>query len=257
MISFWLVVEEKEGPVIGGPSYAQTEADVYGNWPMVLPSSSSSDWEYGETSTTAARRREAEVVRDDWEDDDDEPEPEVPSEGVNKKIWEEADRKVPAPMPLVSSSSRSGAAPPPAAFQPTMKILKRPQPNSNPNSSPGTPSPMGGMSASASTESFQEREARYQAARNRIFGEGASSPNSNASSTTSLPTSSISREDRLRASSTKSPPATVVTRNPRGPENLSGESSGSNRGFEGRRTRLQPPHNTNSTAAIEDSRDVH
>ncbi|KAK7040718.1 hypothetical protein VNI00_009624 [Paramarasmius palmivorus] len=102
------------------------------------------------------------VVRDDWEDDEDDDE--LPDEETNKKIWADADSKVPAPMPVVNvSSSRSVASPPPAAaFQPALKILKRPTPNQT-NVDSRTPSP-------ASAESLKDREARYQAARNRIFG---------------------------------------------------------------------------------------
>ncbi|THV02183.1 hypothetical protein K435DRAFT_852999 [Dendrothele bispora CBS 962.96] len=221
---------------------------------MSAPSSSSSDWEFDRATSTVARRKEVETVRDDWEDDDDEPE--VASEEVNRKIWEEADRKAPAPMPLVSSAS---TAPPPGAFQPTMKILKRPQTNSNPSSAPGTPSPVGGLSASVSTESLQEREARYQAARNRIFGENPGSDQSNTSSTISLPlSSSTSREERFRASSNKSPPATTVTRNPRGPENSHGigeKGVTSSRGFEGRRAKPQTPQSKDSTSTTVDSED--
>ncbi|KAF5348078.1 hypothetical protein D9758_010045 [Tetrapyrgos nigripes] len=207
---------------------------------MALPSSSGSDWDG--VQTPEMRRRPVVAVRDDWEDEDEEQD--VPNGEVNRKIWEEADRKASEPMPILvaSSSSRPVAAPPAAAFQPVLKILKRPQ--SNPNSPPPT------ISASTSAESFQEREARYQAARNRIFGESASpSPDSASSSTTSLPlASSISREDRSKASA-NSPPATSVSRNPRGPESEGGRNSP--RGFQGRRSKQ--PQTQSSCAEVEDT----
>ncbi|KAG6887475.1 hypothetical protein C0992_012103, partial [Termitomyces sp. T32_za158] len=68
-----------------------------------------------------------------------------------------------------ATSSSHVAPPPPAAFQPTMRILKRP--GSDGSSKSATPPP-------SSAESLKEREARYQAARERIFGpdSGASTP---------------------------------------------------------------------------------
>lgn len=71
--------------------------------------------------------------------------------------------KVAAPMPtLVTSRTGSVIPPPAAAFQPALRILKRPQSSSPSQSNPATPPPPG--------ESIQEREARYAAARERIFG---------------------------------------------------------------------------------------
>uniref|UniRef100_A0A0W0FV14 SUZ RNA-binding domain-containing n=1 Tax=Moniliophthora roreri TaxID=221103 RepID=A0A0W0FV14_MONRR len=120
------------------------------------------------------------VVPDDWEDDDDEEEEEEepPSEETNKKIWEDANSKVPAPMPVlnISSSSSVTSAPPPAVFQPMLKILKRPTSNQT-NIDSRTPSP-------ASAESLRDREARYQAARNRIFGNESASSSTETATTT-------------------------------------------------------------------------
>lgn len=68
------------------------------------------------------------------------------------------------PELVISSSTASTVAPPPVtAFQTPMRILKRPSasPNSNANSS---------ASQGASGQTLAEREARYQAARERIFG---------------------------------------------------------------------------------------
>jgi len=69
------------------------------------------------------------------------------------------------PMPtLLSSRTGSVIFPPPAVFQPTMHILKRPASSS--------PSPGNRMASSSSSsgETIQDREARYAAARERIFG---------------------------------------------------------------------------------------
>ncbi|KAG7442873.1 uncharacterized protein BT62DRAFT_935601 [Guyanagaster necrorhizus] len=85
-------------------------------------------------------------------------------------------------MPTVVSSSTP--TPPAAAFQPVMRILKRPTNSTNSS-----------VSSVPSTESFSEREARYQAARERIFGNGE--PLSSSSSS-------------------------AVVRNPRGPEEEKG-----------------------------------
>jgi len=67
------------------------------------------------------------------------------------------------PMPtLLSSRTGSAIFPPPAVFQPTMHILKRPASSS--------PSPGNQMASSSSGDTIQDREARYAAARERIFG---------------------------------------------------------------------------------------
>ncbi|KAJ3719149.1 hypothetical protein DFJ43DRAFT_1227180 [Lentinula guzmanii] len=99
-----------------------------------------------------------EVVRDDWEDDDDE---EEPQEEKNKKIWHKANHEAAAPMPTFIVSSSNVAPPPVAAFQPAFKILKRPVNSSETSSFP---------QSYTSKESLEDREARYQVARNRIFG---------------------------------------------------------------------------------------
>jgi hypothetical protein len=64
---------------------------------------------------------------------------------------------------LLASRSGSVIPPPAAAFQPAMRILKRPQ-SSSPSQSSAT------FSAPPPAETLQEREARYAAARERIFG---------------------------------------------------------------------------------------
>jgi len=158
---------------------------------------------YLQTSQRHAPKKSNAAVRDDWEDDDEEEE--LPSDERNRQIWEEAyvskylnraivltlfvlrNTKVPAPMPVFSPSSSSVVPPPPpAAFQPALKILKRPT-NTTMQAGNRTPSP-------ASSESLKDREARYQEARNRIFGD-------------------VSSGD----SETKRPTPAGVARNPYGP----------------------------------------
>ena len=93
-----------------------------------------------------------------------------------------------APMPELivapASTSQTFPPPPPAAFQPTLRILKRPSPNTSarvnhvgPSSvlsfsgpTPGSGSGSGGTSP-APRGTLAEREAQYQEARSRIFGE--------------------------------------------------------------------------------------
>jgi hypothetical protein len=111
--------------------------------------------------------------------------------------------KVPAPMPtIVSASSAGHALPPPAAFQPALRILKRPSPSS---STPGSSS----NSSTPDPSNLKEREAQYQAARERIFG---------ADSPANPPAMGANTQ----------PPAARIVREPRGP----GESKGSEPGQE-------------------------
>lgn len=84
-----------------------------------------------------------------------------------------------------ASTSQSLPPPPPAAFQPTLRILKRPSPNtSTSNVGVGSPTPVtspspgptsGSGAGSGGTSpvprgTLAEREAQYQEARSRIFG---------------------------------------------------------------------------------------
>ncbi|KAJ8082140.1 hypothetical protein PM082_007987 [Marasmius tenuissimus] len=177
---------------------------------------SASDWGQPESSTSQrhAPKKSNTVIRDDWEDDDDEEE--SPSDERNKEIWEEANTKVPAPMPVLSPSSSSHSAmspPPPAAFQPALKILKRPA-NATTPAGNRTPSP-------ALSESLKEREARYQEARNRIFNEG----------------------DSETKRSTPTPTPTGIARNPHGPTATASSDTHTNEGQAGfgkRRTQAPP-----------------
>ncbi|KAG9313730.1 hypothetical protein JVU11DRAFT_6083 [Chiua virens] len=102
------------------------------------------------------------------------------------QIWEEANKRTPMPELIVAraSTSHSFPPPPPAALQPTLRILKRPSLNAA-GGVPGSSSPPVSSSSSGMTltpggsgtvsptprGTLAEREAQYQEARNRIFGE--------------------------------------------------------------------------------------
>jgi len=62
-----------------------------------------------------------------------------------------------------SSTGTSVVSPPPAAYQATMRILKRPSPSQSASNSTTSLS-------SQTRNTLAEREAQYQEARNRIFG---------------------------------------------------------------------------------------
>ncbi|KAH8998041.1 hypothetical protein EDB92DRAFT_1941676 [Lactarius akahatsu] len=99
------------------------------------------------------------AVPDDWDDD-----PSSSDGEDSQKIWDDANKAGPMPE-LVLASSRTGSTPnvvPPAsAFQSPVRILKR---------SLQKPTNVS-QSASATTETFAERSARYNAARERIFAD--------------------------------------------------------------------------------------
>jgi hypothetical protein len=120
------------------------------------------------------------------------------------------------PTIVTTSASSVNPLPPPAAFQPTLRILKRPSPSSSTPSTPGLPS--GTSTLDASGGNLKEREARYQAARERIFG-GAEQAGASASSHAS--------------NGNGSQPAAHVVREPRGPGE--GQDHGPDRGFAHRR----------------------
>ena len=71
------------------------------------------------------------------------------------------------PELVVSGGTGTALPPPPAAFQPTLKILKRP------TTGPVQPSTIAPSSTDVQN-SYAEREAKYQAARQRIFNDTAS-----------------------------------------------------------------------------------
>jgi len=175
----------------------------------------------------------AQAVPDDWDDDDDE-------EEDPQKLWETANSKAPMPQLIIGSSSTTTVVPPPpAAFQPTLRILKRP------SASPGSSTP----NTSAATEaqrSYADREAQYQAARERIFREGTKSPPGSDAGAKSPP---------LSGDSGSSTPVRII-RNPKGPGTPpSGDASsvapgdgGAAIGFGSRRNAKTRSPRTNSTS---------
>ena len=144
-----------------------------------------------------------------------------------------------APMPqLVMAGSGTGSvgatSPPPAAFQPALRILKRPTASPSSSSSASSVPTLGSGSSSSSSGTYAEREARYQAARDRIFGD--SSPSPGASNDQSQP--------KTQASAPKlNPPQVRIAREPKGPPAVDADATspdgrgrgGDSRGFGSRR----------------------
>ena len=128
--------------------------------------------------------------------------------------------KSPMPQLVISRSSTSATVvppPPPTIIQAPMRILKRPTPTTTlSNNSSASPSPV--------PQTMAEREAKYQEARERIFG----SPK-------------LSDQD---GQTTKIPPPghlPNVIRNPAGPDTgVSGHDSNTSQGFGVNRGRRPP-----------------
>lgn len=140
-----------------------------------------------------------------------------------------------APMPQfvmggLSTGGASVTSPPPAAFQPALRILKRPTASPSSFSSTSSLPTPGSGSSSTSSSTYAEREARYQAARDRIFGDNSPSP-----STPNEP----NQPSTQSSSSKPSPPLVRIVREPKGPpaaepEAMSSDGrsqSGDSRGF--------------------------
>ncbi|KAH6910690.1 hypothetical protein BKA70DRAFT_1271237 [Coprinopsis sp. MPI-PUGE-AT-0042] len=183
--------------------------------------SSMSGWDKPGAPTTTSRVVSP-TIKDDWEDDESSgSEDEPPSVEKNQQIWQDANTKPQYTMPSVvvarttSTPSSSITLPPQAAFQqgPAIKILKRPTSNS--------PSPAP-SNQGANTESLKEREARYQAARDRIFGGGSSGEGD---------------EGSRPASVNAAKPQAKIAREPLGPPGIqsSAASATQSRGFANRR----------------------
>ncbi|KAG2159232.1 uncharacterized protein EDB93DRAFT_273972 [Suillus bovinus] len=134
--------------MIDTSSQGSTSADVWGQ-----PSDYS-----GLGPATKSQRKPKQIVPDDWDNDEEE-------EEDNVKVWEDANKKAPMPELIISPSSTGTCVvpPPPAAFQPTMRILKRPSPSQSASNSTTSLS-------SQTRNTLAEREAQYQEARDRIFG---------------------------------------------------------------------------------------
>jgi len=148
-------------------------------------------------------------IPDAWDDEEEEED--------SEKIWESANSKAPMPELLISRSSTgppSIVSPPTAAIQAPLRILKRPSSNSNSSS---TVSSM--TSASALAKNLAEREASYQAARERIFGEvELKKPSTPPTPSQTLPSA-----------------ASTVIRNPRGPDDATQQEKP--KGFSSKRGR--------------------
>ncbi|KAG1743713.1 uncharacterized protein EDB91DRAFT_223109 [Suillus paluster] len=134
-------------------SQRSTSTDVWDQ-----PSDYSGLSSYPPGAGTRSQRTLQQVVPDDWDNDEDE-------EEDSAKVWEDANNKAPMPELIISPSSTGTCVvpPPPSAFQPMMRILKRPSPSQSASNSTTSLS-------SQSRNTLAEREAQYQEARNRIFG---------------------------------------------------------------------------------------
>ena len=122
--------------------------------------------------------------------------------------------KSPMPQLVISRSSTSATVvspPPPTIIQAPMRILKRQTPTTTPSNTSASPSP--------TPQSLTERDAKYQEARERIFG----SPKP-------------SEQDSPKTGTPPPRPIPNVIRNPTGPEtNTPGPNSNASQGFGGRR----------------------
>jgi len=169
----------------------------------------------------------------------------------NKRLWEEAyvdvvfrifmfedltldnrNSKEFRPMPAVIISRGASASNTPSSLPlnqpPTMRILKRPSPSASPSQSSTNVN---------GSESLQDREARYQAARERIFGPSSPSAGSN---------------DKMPKVSSPTPPpleATKIVREPRGPDSSGDNGTGQRhdgKGFRERKIKPPPPSSASS-----------
>ncbi|KAH9994544.1 hypothetical protein BJV74DRAFT_884098 [Russula compacta] len=157
----------------------------------------------GGGKAVSARQKSAappSVVPDDWD--------EATSSGEedNQRIWDDANKKVPMPQ-LVVTTPRMGSipsvVPPAAAFQSPIRILKR-------SAAPTQRCASDDSSVSASTKTFAERSARYNAARERIFA------------------------DTTETSAGEGGAVSAIIRNPKGPEHAqepNRNDRGGSRGF--------------------------
>nr|GAT57936.1 predicted protein [Mycena chlorophos] len=226
------------------PSPASTSAAAVSDWDSGIPSTSTHPHRPLATPRPPAVQRTpagAPRVVDDWEDDEDDVEEEaamleqqptaegrrsgsgIPTSGRggapgrNRVLWDAANAHTPAPMPAVvmarTASSSSAPIVPlaPAAFQPQMRILKR-----SPNA---TPSPSVTPAATPPGESLKEREARYAAARERIFGKEEPSP------VVLTPEEKKRAKEKEKKALQQQPPSSSISRNPKGPSDAAGDSS--------------------------------
>jgi len=184
------------------------------------------------SGSTSVRSKNV-VVPDDW-DLDEEEEEDIGRlvDTHNKQLWEDANAKVHHPMPdlIISrgTSSTSVALPSlPLNQPPPMRILKRPSASSSSTASTN--------SGSVAGETLKEREARYHAARERIFGVSPDEEPAQESDEKKKPTRKVVSPplSSLPAASVK------LVREPRGPDANVGSDSNT-KGF-GERKAKEPP----------------
>ncbi|KAF8805594.1 hypothetical protein BYT27DRAFT_7192360 [Phlegmacium glaucopus] len=184
----------------------------------------------GSTSASKPKISKNIVVPDDWELDEEEEEDTSRSVDLcNKQLWEDANTKIHHPMPSLiisrGTSSTSVALPSlPLNQPPQMRILKRPSP-----SIPSTASTTSGTTG----ETLKEREARYHAARERIFG----------ASTNEEPAQQENDDKKKPPPFTPQPAGSVkLVREPRGPDTNGGNNIDT-KGFGERRAKRPPANN--------------
>ncbi|KAF9022397.1 hypothetical protein BDZ89DRAFT_1137347 [Hymenopellis radicata] len=127
-----------------------------------MTTSPNDDWSAPSTSSlpSAQHLSRAFPIKDDWEDSDDEEDGPVLLDARPQRVLDTP--------PIIESPPSRGSLPIPAnsiaaaAFKPTFTILKRPPSNPQPKRD----------SNEGKREDFNEREARYREARERIFGSG-------------------------------------------------------------------------------------
>ncbi|KAH7101197.1 hypothetical protein BKA62DRAFT_703867 [Auriculariales sp. MPI-PUGE-AT-0066] len=154
------------------------------------------------------------------------PRPSVPP-STNTEIWDAANTEQRMPD-IIPSSTLASSPVPTAAFTGPMRILKRPAASSNPS---------GNASPTPSAKPLADREAEYQAARERIFGSGntgGDSPKSSSeppSRSQSQSRNSNGRRDsnRSQSGSGSQQRGQQVSRQPRGPSSNSGFGNGGQR----------------------------
>ncbi|KAF8153008.1 hypothetical protein B0H34DRAFT_721806 [Crassisporium funariophilum] len=183
----------------------------------------------GQRNMTKPKIPKPPVVRDDWEDEEEEEDVGASLDDRNKRIWEDANTKIQHPMPslIISRGSSATSATPslPLNQPPAMRILKRPSlPVSSSSSS----------SSNDSGETFKDREARYNAARERIFGSSAEEEAEDGSKKQNFASRKVSPIPSPK-------PTSNVLRDPHGPNAKDGINANANsKGF-GERKAKRPP----------------
>ncbi|KAG8993950.1 hypothetical protein FRB94_010249 [Tulasnella sp. JGI-2019a] len=173
-------------------------------WPANSAGGVGDGWDSNVPSQVAPSSKSKDPVPDDWDADDDASDAQARPESTHT-LWEEANTRDPQPKVILTSTAGSSTPSqiPDSLLNAPKVILKRPTSSSPSPSSPppGAPVP----------KSIQEREASYQAARERIFGAGSG---------TSTPTATdepiSSRGPPVAGNITPVPTSTVI-RPPRGP----------------------------------------